>query len=185
MTKPITTSIRAINGTAPALRGGASLLAALLVALGGCAPEAKPVDQVQTNLVDKKIFEGEWWYSSTAIDVDYDQASIFNSSWAFAPFEGSMSTDYGIDFNRSGPYVIGSPTYSFPIARIRWVIDEGFLFAFRSFELVQGGNDDARAAEYRGQPLAVFAIEDHIDVRQDYNAITGEEIGRASCRERV
>ena len=93
-----------------------------------------------------------------------------------------MSTDYGIDFNRSGPNVIGAPAYSFPIARIRWVIDENFLFAFRSFELVPGGNDDARSPDYRGQPLAVFKIEDHVDVRQDYNAVTGERDQRHGRR---
>jgi hypothetical protein len=146
----------------------------LLFALAACAPEAKPVDQVQTNLVDKAIFEGEWWHSSTTIDVDYDSSQIFGSAQAFAPFEGSMSTDYGLDFNRSGPYVIGAPYYSFPIARIVWTIDEDFLVAYRAFELVQGGNDDARSPDFRGQPLAVFAIEDHVDVRQDYNPVTGE-----------
>jgi hypothetical protein len=141
----------------------------------GCAPEPEPVDRVQTNLVDKAVFEGEWWYSNTSIDVDYDQAAILGSNGALAPFEGSMSSDFGVDFNRGGPYVIGSPTYSFPIARIRWVIDEHFLFAFRSYELVQGGDKDAGSPDYRGEPLAVFAIEDHADVRQQYSSITGEE----------
>jgi hypothetical protein len=150
-------------------------LGLLIATSAGCAPEPDAVDRVQTNLVDKAVFEGEWWYSNTAIDVDYDQAQIFSSANAFAPFEGSMSTDYGLDFNRGGPYVIGSPTYSFPIARIRWVIDENFLFAFRSFELVQGGSKDAKAPDYRGEPLAVFAIEDHIDIRNDYSTTTGEK----------
>jgi hypothetical protein len=143
--------------------------------LSACTAEQPVVDRVQGNLVDKAIFEGEWWYSSTAIDVDFDAASIFAYAGAWAPFEGSMSTDYGIDFNRSGTNVIGSPVYSFPIARIRWVIDENFLFAFRSFELVQGGNDDAREPEYRGQPLAVFAIQAHVDIRREYSPVTGEE----------
>src|SRR6478752_6079857 len=86
------------------------LLGALLAA---CSSEPPPVNRVQTNLVDKALFEGEWWYSSTAIDVDYDQPSIFASSSPYAPFEGSMSPDYGIDFNRSGPNVLGAPVYSF------------------------------------------------------------------------
>jgi hypothetical protein len=143
--------------------------------LGACTAEPPAVNQVQTNLVDKAIFEGEWWYSSTAIDVSYDEAAIFNSAGAFAPFEGSMSTDYGLDYNRSGPNVIGSPTYSFPIARIRWVIDEHYLFAYRSYELVAGGNADGRSPDYRGEPLAVFKIVDHVDTRKDYNPITGEK----------
>ncbi|HMI91492.1 MAG TPA: hypothetical protein VK509_09025, partial [Polyangiales bacterium] len=159
----------------PGLLPGMLAAGLLAVALTGCAAEPEPVDQVQENLVEKGIFEGDWWYSSTTINVNYDQAAAFASTGGVAPFEGSMSADYGVDFNREGPYVIGAPSYSFPIARIRWVIDEGFLFAYRSFELVIGGSADTRTPEFIGQPLAVFAIEDHIDIRQDYNEITGEE----------
>ena len=158
------------NRTASLLRWVCSAVLAV-----ACTAEQPPVSRVQTNLVDKAIFEGEWWYSGTTIDVDYDQASIFSSASPYAPFEGSMSMDYGIDFNRTGPNAIGDPWYSYPISRVRWVIDENYLFAFRSFELVQGGNDDGRAPEYRGQPLAVFRIESHTDVRKEYNSVTGEE----------
>ncbi len=150
------------------------LAAAALLSLGACKSEVDQVDQVQTNLVEKAIFEGEWWYSSTVIDVDFDEAAIFGSS-GNAPFEGSMSRDLAVDYNRGGPNVIGSPSYSYPIARIRWVIDEDLLFAYRSFELVAGGNDDGRSPEFRGQPIAVFAIESHVDIRQDYSSVTGEE----------
>jgi hypothetical protein len=143
--------------------------------LAGCNERPAEVDRVQTNLVDKAIFEGEWWYTATTVDVDYDEAFVFSSANGFAPFEGSMSTDYGLDFNRGGPEVLGSPTYSFPIARIRWVIDEKFLFAYRSFELVSGGNVDGRSPDFRGQPLAVYAIDDHVDVRSGYSAITGQK----------
>jgi hypothetical protein len=150
-------------------------LCALGFSLASCSAAPGTVNRVQANLVDKAIFEGEWWYSSTAIDVSYDEASIFNSSSANPPFEGSMSTDYAIDFNRSGPNVLGSPSYSFPIARIRWVIDQNYLFAYRSYELVQGGNQNGRSPDYRGQPLAVFKIEDHVDVRHDYSSLSGEQ----------
>ncbi|HEX7480221.1 MAG TPA: zinc-dependent metalloprotease [Polyangiales bacterium] len=151
-----------------------------LLALGsvhgllGCSAQPKPVNQVQPNLVDKKIFEGEWWYSSTAIDVSYDEAFVFSSESAMAPYTGSMSTDYGLDYNRGGTSVLGEPQYSFPIARIRWVIDEHYLFAYRAFELVAGGNTDAQSPDFLGQPLAVFKIEAHADVRKSYDDITGE-----------
>jgi len=42
------------------------------------------------------------------------------------PFSGSMSTDYALDYNRGGSNVLGTPAYSFPIARVRFVIDEKF-----------------------------------------------------------
>ena len=48
--------------------------------LGACSPEPKAINRVQTNLVDKTIFDGEWWYSSTSIDVDFDEAFVFNSA---------------------------------------------------------------------------------------------------------
>ena len=43
-----------------------------------CADEPPAIDQVQENLVDKAIFEGEWWYSSTTIDVAKLQAAFNN-----------------------------------------------------------------------------------------------------------
>ncbi|HKP56322.1 MAG TPA: zinc-dependent metalloprotease [Polyangiales bacterium] len=145
-----------------------------VLALSACAERAPEVNRVQQNLVEKSIFDGEWWFTTTAIDVSYDETFVFNTANAFAPFSGSMSTDYAIDFNRGGPSVLGSPTYSFPIARVRFVIDENYLFAYRSYELVAGGNDNARAKDYLGQPLAVFKIEDHVEIRRDYDEVTGE-----------
>ncbi|MEY4576268.1 MAG: hypothetical protein RL701_971 [Pseudomonadota bacterium] len=151
-----------------------AFVACLLCVFAACADSPGPINRVQTNLVEKSIFDGEWWYTSTSIDVDFDETFVFNSANAGAPFSGSMSTDYAIDYNRSGPSVLGEPAYSFPIARIRWVIDENYLYAYRAFELVSGGNPDGRSADFRGQPLAVFAIKDHVDVRKDYSATTGE-----------
>lgn len=150
----------------------ASALCAL--ALAACAAEEPLVDRVQENLVDKRIFQGEWWFSSTAIDVDYDEAQIFSSANAFAPFEGSMSTDYALDFNRAGSSAL-ELGQSFPIARIRWVIDEKTLYAYRAYELTAGANDDADAPDFRGQPLAAFKIEAHVDIRRAYNTATGED----------
>lgn len=147
---------------------------ALAAAVVGCSGEEPLVDRVQTNLVDKAIFEGEWWYSSATIDVDFDEAEVFGSADAFAPFEGSLSVDYALDYNRGGTYVL-SPSHSLPIARIRWVVDEKFLFAYRSYELTDGAEPDGDAPDFRGQPLAAFAIEGHVDVRREYNPATGEE----------
>src|SRR5689334_15892084 len=96
------------------------LFVAMPLLIASCAAEPQQINRVQTNLVDKSIFDGEWWYTSTTIDVDYDEAFVFNTANAAAPFSGSMSTDFALDYNRSGPSVLGDPSYSFPIARIRW-----------------------------------------------------------------
>ena len=39
----------------------------LLGLLSACAPKPENVNRVQTNLVEKGIFEGEWWYSSSVV----------------------------------------------------------------------------------------------------------------------
>jgi hypothetical protein len=58
--------------------------------------------------------------------------------------------------------------------RIRFVIDERFLYAYRSHEIVQGAAEDPNDPNFRGQPLAIFPIEQHVDVRREYDSVTGE-----------
>ncbi|MCZ7686022.1 MAG: zinc-dependent metalloprotease [Sandaracinaceae bacterium] len=58
--------------------------------------------------------------------------------------------------------------------RIRWVIDENQLFAYRANEIVTGAADNPDDPSYLGQPLAIFPIEGHVDVRREYNSVTGE-----------
>lgn len=128
-----------------------------MVLLAGCTKGGPTVDRTQPNLVDKDLFEGEWWVAQTVIDADPDASG---PTWT-----GDMGwADLGID--KTGQ--------SGSLGRIRWVIDEGFLFAFRAFELVEGSNTDGADDGYRGQPLAAFEIVDHVDVRRQYNEVTGE-----------
>ncbi len=132
------------------------LLVLVSVLASACTKGGPTVDRTQPNLVDKSIFEGEWWVAQTVIEAD---AEATGPTWT-----GDMGVaDLAIDKGES-------PT----LGRIRWVIDEGFLFAFRSFELVEGSNTDGAAEDYRGQPLAAFEILDHVDVRPQYNPVTGE-----------
>jgi hypothetical protein len=129
-------------------------------ALAGCNESGDDLSRVQTNLVDKKIFEGDWWYTRTNIDVDGDEA---NAS-LFGVFEGNMSySDLGVDKGES-----------IHMARIRWVIDENYLYAYRAYELIQNGNDDGKDPKFLGQPLAAFPIENHVDIRYEYSGVTGE-----------
>ena len=132
-----------------------------ILALGACAED--PVTRVQTNLVSKDIFQGEWWVLETVVAADGDATEIGRSASFYVFPGGSGWTDYALDSGQSP--VIG---------KIRWVVDQDFLFAYRSYELIDGGNDDGRDDDFRGQPLAAFRIEDHVDVRRDYSGITGE-----------
>ncbi len=126
-----------------------------------CNDPGDGISQVQTNLVAKDMFEGEWWFSRTAIDVDGDEAIAS----LYGVFQGAMDwSDRGLDKGQS-----------LSMARIRWVIDEDYLYAYRAYELIRGGNDEAADEDYLGEPLVAFPIEAHVDIRKDYSAITGEE----------
>lgn len=138
------------------------LSVAAALSLGGPGCSVLPqVNRVQTNLIDKSVFEGDWWYTRTVIQLDDDAAYAVGAAGSGAPWAGAMS-NYDIA-SQSG--VIG---------RIRWVIDENFLYAYRATEIIPGSNADAHSAEFRGSPLAVYRVQAHVDVRQEYNPGTGE-----------
>jgi hypothetical protein len=66
------------------------------------------------------------------------------------------------------PYDVG---YTFigemdEVQRVRWEIQRDFILAYRVHPLI---NDTESAA-----PVAVFAVEDHVDVKREYNPSTGE-----------
>ncbi|MEM9859967.1 MAG: zinc-dependent metalloprotease [Myxococcota bacterium] len=134
-------------------------LAALAV---GCTSGQESVTRTQTNLVPKDIFTGEWWVNQTVVEANADDS--FMGPYTF--FSGGAGwTDYALDGGQSGA-----------LSRIRWVIDEDFLFAYRAYEIIDGGNDDGNNPNFRGQPLAAYMIEAHVDVRSQYNGLTGEEL---------
>src|SRR4029077_13656320 len=79
--------------------------------------------------------------------------------------------------------------------RIRWVIDEQNLYAYRDYQLVAGGNgedksasglakeaanptpdDTTQSAETMSSlPVAAYKIEKHFDIKRAYEPSTGEE----------
>lgn len=59
--------------------------------------------------------------------------------------------------------------------RIRWVIEEKALIAYRSYELLEGAELDTTGGEFQGNPVAIFPIKRHYDVRREYNKSTGEQ----------
>jgi hypothetical protein len=142
--------------------------------LGACGEEEPPINRVGVNVVEKSLFEGSWYMSRTVIDVDYEGAAL-------GTFPGDAASDRAQDFTA--------------LPRIRWVIDEDFLFAYRDYEMTLGGDgeidpdaipdatpagdpsrqDEADQEDVLGQPVAAFAIEGHFDIRRAYNPATGEE----------
>ncbi len=131
-------------------------LCSLFLLLFGCS-EDPPINRVGVNVVDKSIFEGSWYLLRTVIDVDYEAAGA-------GTFPGDIASDF-----------VGGGYLSTP--RIRWVIDEDFLYAYRDYELLAGGNGEPETpGDYLGHPVAAFRIESHFDIRRQYNPSTGEEL---------
>jgi hypothetical protein len=140
------------------------LLFGALLGLLGCGAKEPPINRVGVDAVEKSVFQGSWYMARTVIDVDYQGSAL-------GTFPGDAASDAAQAFTA--------------MPRIRWVIDEDFLFAYRDYELTQGGDGQSKAPAAKpdgsvtqdplGQPVAAFKIEKHFDIRHDYNPTTGEE----------
>ena len=132
------------------------LVAAAIVLASGCAKQKSAVDRVGVNAVKKELFDGSWYFSRTVIDVDYEGGGL-------GTFPGDTAYDYQ-----------GSDLGSVP--RIRWVIDEEALYAYRDYEFLEGGNGgDTEPGSLITHPVAAFEVEKHFDIQRAYNPATGEQ----------
>ncbi len=124
--------------------------------VAGCGNQKAPVDRTGTNAVAKSFFRDSSWYFGRTV-VDYEGGQL-----------GTFPGDAALDFQ-------GSDLASMP--RIRWVIEENSLFAFRDYELIEGANPGMpEPGSLLGQPIAAFEIEKHFDIRRAYTDSTGEEL---------
>jgi hypothetical protein len=145
-----------------ALMAGVRLIALFLLTIvgfvAGCGNQKAPVDRTGTNAVAKSFFrDSSWYFGRTVIDVDYEGGQL-----------GTFPGDAALDFQ-------GSDLASMP--RIRWVIEENSLFAFRDYELIEGANPGMpEPGSLLGQPIAACEIEKHFDIRRAYTDSTGEEL---------
>jgi hypothetical protein len=149
-------------------------LAAVMVL--GCAEPVDDVDRTQPNALPKSLFQGEWYFARTVVDVPYEAAGTFVGD--------RQEYTFGEDF---------------PAIKIRWRIEEDRLYACRADEVIVGSNsegqaegdekdpqkaearraNDAEGEDFRkfpcDHPVAAFAIQSHFDILRDYNAATGEQ----------
>ena len=134
------------------------LAAAALAMASGCMEQREDRNYIQTNVVDKSLFEGEFYHTHTIIDNDQE------STYAWA-FRGSVSFDQTNS-------VIGT------IARVRFVIDEDWLYAFRSYPVVADADRTPTGERDMDlyEPMAAWPIESHFDIVRRYNTETGEEL---------
>lgn len=126
-------NLTAENGVTMRSRNVTVALVALVAVLG-CNQGRDGIDQVQTNIVDKAIFEGDWFYQETLIKLTGDNA-LFTGEFV----GDNLNYDFGVLKGETG--IPG--TYPATENRIRWVIDKDVLLAFRADELVIGGNVNA------------------------------------------
>lgn len=63
------------------------------------------------------------------------------------------------------------------LMKIRFDVQEGFLYARRAYEQVAGSEDAYKQdpAKYAGMPMAAWPIKSQFDIIRDYNSTTGEE----------
>ncbi len=134
-----------------------------LLILSSCAEERDPINRVQPNVVRKVDLDGEWYHQQTIIDLETRACAGF----------------------------VGWPAF-FDLDRVRWDIQENYLYARRAYELIENtdnvehrpGSEDltvgARLFDdgqpYLGGVVAAFRIPSHFDIRREYNPTTGEEI---------
>ena len=115
------------------------------VAAFACGEPVQTVDMVQPHYVAKSLFQGEWLYKQTVVDVSPELTATF------VGHEGGMEKIHG-------------------------KVGADYLWAYRTHEAIPGLDDDAGLAgnDYRGDPVAACGIVKHFDIKQGYNAATGE-----------
>lgn len=125
------------------------MLGGLVGTLASCAEQQPAINRVQAYALPKSLFQGEWFFNQTVVDVPSTRTVTFEGETTF------MATH-----------------------RVRWDIQENYLYARVSYEKVQGGKtgESQDSGEYKGEIVGAWRIETHFDVRRSYNPTTGEEI---------
>jgi hypothetical protein len=125
-------------------------LLGILAVMGSvsCVGESD-IDRTQANRLPKSLFQGTWYMRSVVVDVPGTSA---------ASFIGSTGT----------------------MEKIRWEIQEQYLIAHRAYEEIPNASratapNQTRGAAFKENPIAVFPIKSHFDVKREYNAATGEQ----------
>ena len=133
--------------------GSALLIASALAAISGCAEQRDPIDRVEAFALPKALFSGEWFYQQTVVDVP-------------ATYTSTM---------------VGNTNYR-GMHRIRWDIQENYLYARKSYMNVINGKsaDDLKpmsedTGEFKGDIVGAWRITSQFDIKRSYNPQTGEE----------
>ncbi len=132
------------------LKSLSRLAALLLVAatvLTACAQDVPDINRTQPNAIRKSDLDGEWYYQRTVVDMPAADGFTF----------------------------VGN-TDQKGLTKIKWDIQENFLYARRQTELIEGADLKAQQGDnYRGEVVAAYRILSHFDIQRQYNPQTGEQ----------
>jgi hypothetical protein len=127
-----------------------ALFGATVVLSTSCAETRDPINRLEAYSLPKSLFNGEWYFGQTVVDVPGD----------------NTVTTVGIT-NGEGAY------------RIRWDIQENYVYARKAYEVVEGAKTKLETGEdsgqYKGSIVGAWRILSHFNVTRDYNPQTGEE----------
>jgi hypothetical protein len=153
-------------------RWAIGLVASFGVAAGCAEPE--PIDRVQPDLIHKSSFEGEWYFLDTMVRAPYashytftgDQGTLLRGVW-----EIEESTLF---FYRTYEFIEGLQSQG-----VRADTDTPLKDADGNLVAYEKVMDDGQVRKvtryvYRDSPVASYPIIGHFDIRQQYNALTGE-----------
>ncbi|MFO0726179.1 MAG: M66 family metalloprotease [Myxococcota bacterium] len=118
------------------------------LALGaGCGPKAADINHVQPGYVKKSIFQtgDEWYYRRTVAKSETLNAYAIEGG-------GDIFLD-----------------------RVKFKVTEDQLIAYKPYEAIEGAQDGQYAGktDFQGPILAAWSIDEHFDIKRDYDPATG------------
>ena len=118
--------------------------------LVGCGAEKGLINTVQPGYVNKADFtNGEWLMGQAVVAVPAADGYTFVGDGAWT------------------------------LQKLKWDVQESWLYARRQIEMLEGGDDLARSEangeEYEGEIVAAYRITSHFDIVRNYNMATGEQ----------
>ncbi len=138
----------------------------------GCAEERDAVNRVQPYALDKAYFIGED-FRDTRDDPEF--------------YSRNHVIDVGFGADGAATSALFTSTFSEPVTRMKWQVTEDYLIGRLSYERISGSDGkgapvkdahgNAVGAETNdGIVVAMFAIDSHFDIVNDYNPTTGEKL---------
>ncbi|MBM4280301.1 MAG: hypothetical protein FJ137_05930 [Deltaproteobacteria bacterium] len=129
----------------------AAIAVVATVGTTGCSYRNEDLNRVVDPYWSKAYFdaENEWYLRSTVVDAppEHGWISVADGDWLM-------------------------------LEKIRWEITESNLIGWRTYAAAPGSEQENLPGAdelYKGQPVAIFDITDHFDIRREFDPTTGEE----------